>query len=204
MDINDQAEVEVPILYGRKASTRGETFTMVFSPSQGAGGSAKAVGCKSDVNTSDDLIAEATELWTAETKGINQQNRVSSQWGCVALLVKDTHTFPNQILTGWHQRVANEQTHYNGFNDYNQQPIVTPTGHLNITWPNAAAKFDLLLATANRLKPKARPTSMQIAEAWWTNDLKNVEYFIMNRKSGIRTADDANILTTLSDRLQNL
>jgi hypothetical protein len=67
LDMDHQFRVTAPIRYGRLSTSRGNTYTMVFSQSAGPG-QAIAIRCKRSIATADDLIAEAEHLWAAEMK----------------------------------------------------------------------------------------------------------------------------------------
>src|ERR1700722_16557381 len=58
--------VAAPIRYGRKSTSRGDTYTMVFSRGCPAG-QAVVVPCASKVSRSEDLITEAEYLRAAES-----------------------------------------------------------------------------------------------------------------------------------------
>ena len=58
---------------------------MVFSPELGPRlGVGKVIRCRYAVNSSDDLIQEASALWRAEQPG--GKDVISAGWGCVAIL----------------------------------------------------------------------------------------------------------------------
>ena len=116
-EADSEFRVSVPIRYGRKSVTRGGSYTMVFSPEYTSSlGMAKVVRCKRDVTSIDDLTAEATELWVAESKETHR-GRLSTGWGCVALLVSDTFLDgPDReerigLLANWAERVAQEKNY---------------------------------------------------------------------------------------------
>jgi hypothetical protein len=81
--------VHAPIRYGRKSSSRGNTFTMVFSPEcANCLATAKAIRCNADVSTIGELVAEAEALWGAESSDA-QPGQISAQWGCVAIVAPE-------------------------------------------------------------------------------------------------------------------
>lgn len=75
--LNSAQQVYAPIRYGRKSSSRNDTYTMVFSRlcvrRDYGFGKALAVPCRHDITSTDDLMAEAQALWAAEV------NQVSSK-----------------------------------------------------------------------------------------------------------------------------
>ena len=84
LDMTSAQAVTAPIRYGRKAKTRGNSFTMVFSRLCPAG-TAKLVPCSRHFNPQD-LITEAEYLWKAEQPDA-ELHRIASPWGCVAALL---------------------------------------------------------------------------------------------------------------------
>ena len=75
--------MRVPIRYGRRSTTRGDSYTMVVSPALAANelGTAIAVPYHSC-----DHVEEAEELWAAEDNGnITPKGIISASFGCVAL-----------------------------------------------------------------------------------------------------------------------
>jgi len=97
--------VKAPIRYGRLSEKRA-TYTMVFSElSEDQLGQAKVVQCRNRVASLPDLITEAEWLWSAESKH-PPERRISSSWGCVALLSHPEKEIPQDLLDGWAQHVA--------------------------------------------------------------------------------------------------
>jgi len=78
LDVASAQAVTAPIRYGRKARTRGNSFTMVFSR-QCPAGLAKLVPCSHTISTPQDLITEAEYLWKAE-KPDAELHRIASRW----------------------------------------------------------------------------------------------------------------------------
>jgi hypothetical protein len=195
--------VEVPIHYGRRSSTRGNTYSSIVFDMESKLGQARIVPFSNDIESFADLAREATEIWTAELNGDNQRNEISASWGCVALLASPeanrSGRLPADLVDQWSARVAEERVHYDG------RECVNAFGQLLIDWPKISngkeLGVDLLLATANFPDGK-RPTEKQIAESYWHDDLSNVDYFIKNRKHDIQTAYDHQILRELATLLK--
>ncbi|RTL36704.1 MAG: hypothetical protein EKK48_26085 [Candidatus Melainabacteria bacterium] len=192
--------VQVPIAYGRRSKTRGNTYSsIVFDTAINMMGQALVVPCVNQVRHLRDLILEATHLWTAELNGDNQFNEISAKWGCVALLPHPDRELdgqiPESLLKGWATRVSRERDHYETC------ASVDSSGRLLIDWPRKsngeALDLDLLLATAN-FPERKMPTANDIARAYWHNDLTNLDYFTKNHKNGIKTAADAKIMQELA------
>ena len=84
LDVGGQISVKAPIYYGRKSSSRGKTYTMTFRP-DGPFGEAILVPCLAEIETIDDLMAEAGALWKAEAPKA-ATGTIGSNWGCVGAL----------------------------------------------------------------------------------------------------------------------
>ena len=192
--------VKVPIRYGRKSRSRGNTYTMVFSRGCQLG-EGKAVPCSHSVSCVEELIEEAECLWAAEqpSEQSQRQNALSANWGCVALLANPrVQKDLVGVLNGWGKRVALEK-------NYNRKQYDEPDGRslmdeqaiLQIPWPNQTdtsigLALDLVLATATKPE-KDYPSARLIAQAWKDDRKGHVDYFWCNRKNGIRTFQDDEI-----------
>ena len=200
--MKDAVTVEVPIHYGRRSKTRGNTYSSIVFDAANKMGQARVVPCLTSVKTLAELVGEATAMWTAEKNGDNEYNEISAKWGCVALLPHPEHglesLIPPDLLKGWANRIATEHA------NYENRISVDRSGRLLIDWPKQVKgeelNLDLLLATANFPDGKA-PTEKEIAKAYWEDDLSHVDYFIKNRKSGITTPSDNTILMELAKLL---
>jgi hypothetical protein len=201
--------VRVPIRYGRLSESRGNTYTMVFSPELGLRlGVGKAIRCRNAVNGIDDLMREARELWRAEQPKGN--GVISASWGCVAILTspgfldhKDA-VARIKLLEDWAE-ITRQQKGYGVFAfsaadcaAAGKRPVIE-NGRLNIPWPKFknhwSLSLDLVLLTAT--KPEITPegtyrAAEEIAGAWKKNQ-KEDYYFRNNRLAGIQTADDEEI-----------
>src|SRR6266567_5991515 len=62
-----KVSVEVAIYYGRRSPSRGNTYTMTFEGDRRLG-RAVLVPCRAEVASASGLIAEAQEVWRAESK----------------------------------------------------------------------------------------------------------------------------------------
>lgn len=205
LDWKRQFDVRVPIRYGRKSSTRGNTYTMVFSPS-GQMGRAKVVQCKKRVVTSMDIVDEARLLWAAE-RNVASSQEVSANWGSVALLINPSIEIPRTVADGWASHVSAE----GGYGEVGCLPEEAPMieqGQLRIPWPTRVTgepiPLAMVLATATNpeLGPEnpTYPPAAQIAEAWNRDPGKNVRYFWNNRDCGINTSQDEEIIRFLQPR----
>lgn len=203
--------VHVPIRYGRLSSSRGNTFTMVFSPEyQRRHGTAKTIQCKHTVSSFGDLLAEATELWVAESDE-KHRGELSAKWGCIALVTPDDFLDQpdrkerQELLAAWAANVSKQPFYGDlGFSSEDEKAAKGPViagGRLRISWPTltdgGSIPFDLLLATATNpeigpgKKRNRYPSVKEIADAW--NTRGHTYYFRCNRLTGIKTSDDSEI-----------
>lgn len=198
--------VTAPIRYGRLSSSRGNSYTMVFSRSAEAG-QAKAVPCAHTVSTLRDLLAEAERLWRAEQPSAGK-HRIAANWGCVALLCNPDKEIPDELLAGWAERVADEPGYGIVSQTQEEGEIVSKDGLLRIDWPTRVGgeeplDLDMLLLTANDPTltgtPPAYPTVEIIADAW-NRAGNHVEYFWNNFDNGIQTFQDEDIRRRLQPR----
>jgi hypothetical protein len=208
-DAGSEFMVCAPIRYGRLSSSRGNTFTMVFSPEYNQRlGIAKVIQCKELISSIDGLVSEAEELWVAESDE-RHRGEICTGWGCITLVTPDNFLDQadredrQRLLDGWAARVSLERS-YGELRFSAKDRVaaggreVIERGRLRIPWPTlvdgGAIPFDLLLATATDPAIKTNghyPTVEAIAAAWNKND--HVYYFRCNRLSGIQTADDGAI-----------
>lgn len=206
LDMASVQAVTAPIRYGRKARTRGNSFTMVFSRMCPAG-AAKLVPCSNKISTLQDLVTEAEYLWKAEQPGA-KSHRIASTWGCVAVLCHPERKLPDAILHGWANRVAAEHRYGNVPQAEAEGCLVSAHGSLSIDWPRlveggAPVQLDILLVTANHPDldgtPRCYPSVENTARAW-NSAGSHAEYFWKNTDSGIRTFQDEEIRELLHPR----
>lgn len=197
--------VSAPIRYGRLSSSRGNSYTMVFSRSCPAG-QAKLVPCSQTISSVDELIREAQHLWKAEQPSAGH-GRIAANWGCVTILPNPQRKIPEEILRGWAERVAREP-HYGSVSQTKDEgELLSRDGLLRISWPRLAngiaVDFDLLLATANdpriTTSNPSYPDVQAIARAW-NRAGNHVEYYWKNIDNDIKTFQDDEIIDQLNPR----
>ncbi len=186
LDLENQVFVRVPIRYGRRSRTRGNTFTMVFR-SDNVLGRAVLVPCLSSVKNIDDLVAEATALWKAERPSA-REGEIGASWGCVGALFHYPHEYL-ELVKKWGLYFQNRSGR--------AIDPVDSDGLLRIPWPtkvdgSPVTEFDVILAVATQAANPA-PKVEDIADAWINQDKGNERYFFENVRHGIRTAEDLNI-----------
>lgn len=204
LDCVRRQQVRVPIRYGRRSRSRGNSYTMVFSSGlrEEQFGTAIAIPFKSE-----NLLEEAKRLWAAEAPSAREPNGcISDCWGCVALLEHPQVPLPRDVRTRWTAGVEREP-HY-GMVDHahDEAATVDESGFLGIRWPRtengSLLEMDALLATATcpTLDAGDYPSSCKIAEAWSTpGGRKETKYFWCNRAHGITTFQDAEIEAKLRE-----
>lgn len=197
--VNEAIDVAAPIRYGRKSSSRGDTYTMVLSMKAQLG-RAKVIPCLKPINNFNDLIEEAVHLWQAESQTAND-SAVSASWGCVGLKLRDGVVCPDDILSKWAQVAKDNQAHFNIRHAHDELPLLDNSGMLQITWPTRAdgeplTEIDAILVSVNQPTLTAKneyADPYDIARAW----LKCPEhdnYFYKNSEHGIKTFEDDAIL----------
>jgi hypothetical protein len=200
--------VTAPIRYGKKARTRGNSFTMVFSRLCPPG-TAMLVPCSHTISTPQDLITEAEHLWKAEQPDA-ELHRIASPlgWGCVAALCNPQRKLPQEILNGWAKRVADAPGYGKVPQTEAEGRLISKEGLLQIAWPRlveggAEVQLDILLVTANAPDlsgtPLCYPSVETIARAWNLAG-GHAEYFWTNTDRGIRTFQDDEIRELLHPR----
>jgi hypothetical protein len=180
--------VATPIRYGRKSSSRADTFTMIFSPGDPVG-EAVILPCRCDIATLDDLIVETQALWQAEARA-KDPGPISDGWGCIGAMFSSAATLLSEEWSAHFRRCGARQV-----------SVVNAEGILEIDWParldGGAADFDLILATATK-PAKALPSAEDVADAWIERGSEG--YFFNNVKHGIRTAGDGDIWKRIKER----
>ena len=204
LEMDTHLHVKVPIRYGRRSQSRGCSYTMVFSP----GLSAEQFGHGIVVPfKSRDVIKEAEYLWTAERDRGTSNQRISADWGCIAVLENPERPIHHEIRHAWTERLGREPCYGQMFNTpLGEETPVNKSGFLMISWPATLSgrplKFDVLIATATNPTIIAGhyPAVQQIADAWKTpQGTKHRTYFQNNRKCGIQTYQDPEIARLLDD-----
>lgn len=177
---SDAIQVTAPIRYGRKSTSRGNTYTMVIDPGTSSG-SAVLVPCQAEVAHVQDLLAEAEALWKAEQPSAVVGD-LGAAWGCVGACFYDERC---DVAIEWRKRLrgATQAVH-----------PVDQSGILRIAWPllvreGASIPVDVILATATKAQ-RTPPTAIEIADAFIAQHGSHERYFFENVRNGIRTADD--------------
>lgn len=191
-DWNNVARVRAPIRYGRRSSTRGNTFSMCFD-NECPDGLGYLVKCTKIVNSPIELINIARDLWSAEAL-IESTDTISASWGTVGTIFKND----DKYFQEWNR-------YFSRYGTLNQS--VKNDGTLNIGWPEPLEKcdnlaIDIILATPTvAQRPWAK--SSEVAEAWIDQENGNERYFLNCVRSGIRTFQDIDIWAQIVARSPN-
>ena len=190
--MEERIPVRVPIRYGRRSRTRGNTFTMVFRDDESLG-QAVVMPCVFPVTSIEDLSEEASALWKAEQPSADE-GEVGSSWGCVGVLLRDKNL--RHFVRDWGRY----------FQAYSKGPVspVDDEGILNIPWPVKLDNFplsevDILLSTSTQAN-RPLPTAIEIADAWINQNEGHERYFFENVRHSIRTAEDLDIWRRIEER----
>lgn len=201
LDANNPLHVSAPIRYGRCSSSRGYTYTMVFSAGleKEKFGQAIVLPCRQSAPTVDDLLEEARHLWAAERKRVRPEG-ICARWGCVALLPNLKRDLPEDLVAGWKSYVSGKSDYPQLKSAKGEPKAVSESGILNISWPqpldDTELEYDALLGTATcpTIKDDDYPSAQTIATAWTKAKGKtHVNYFCKNVISGITTWQDQEI-----------
>lgn len=188
LDLPAQQHVMVPIRYGRRSQTWGNSFTMILD-AEASVGQAVLIPCKVPVSSFEDLIEEVQWLWTAEANKPTP-NEFHRGWGCVGSLLS-SNEFAQALEDQWRGYFQNAKAA--------KFPAIDCAGKLNIPWPKLISgapveDFEVILATATMPEPVGnRPSATQIAKCWIDQNDGHARYFFENVRHGIRTHDDHEI-----------
>jgi hypothetical protein len=185
LDLVQKISVKAPIYYGRNSNSRGKTYTMTFR-ADGPFGKAILVPCRAEIETIDDLLAEAGALWKAEAPK-SALETIGSGWGCVGVLFGNDKA-RGLFAAGWADHFQRK-----GMKGLS---VIKPDGNLDIAWPtsleNAPMDIDIILATATT-PSVVPPTANTVADAWIEQSGNYERYFLENVRHGIRTTTDLEI-----------
>lgn len=190
--VEDKMLVKVPICYGRRSSSRGNTFTMTFAPDS-LPGQGVLISCRASIDNVTAFVADAEALWKAEQPSA-PAGSIGASWGCVGVMFC-AEAAPWRLA--WTDHFCAKASA--------SVPPVEEDGVLCIPWPvrvadGTAADVDVILATATRAEVK-RPTAAEIADAWIDQCDGRERYFFENVRHGIRTHDDGLIWRRIEQRV---
>ncbi len=190
---------KVPIRYGRKSGKkRKHTYTMVFSSScENSLGQGIILPFNTEIISFEGLELQAIALARAEGIYRDNNSRLSSDWGSVALLINPVlmnkdFASGELIKNKWssiYHKYSGAFFPENYKINSSEKPSITYDGFLNILWQtNEMKEFDLLIATPVVPEPKSLIEPLEIAQQIFDNDYS--VYFDTNREKKIFTTQD--------------
>ena len=196
----------VPIRYGRKSSSRKDTYSMIFDNAIKTNlGQGLILEFQQPINSFEDLERQAIALAIAEGIYKSTNKRITCSWGSVGLLINPKLKTNNIgkfefISKKWsdHYQLYNKTFRANDYqtNAEIQSPI-DQNGYLTISWQDTMDKFDILFATPVIPDPKETLTAKQIADKMIEKRFDT--YFKNNLAHNIRTSQDKEIADYLRD-----
>lgn len=205
--LGEARDLRLPIRYGRLSTTRGLTYTMVFSQEvdgqSATMGTGKVIPCRQRLQDWEQIVSEATHLWASESNTEASSGSVSDAWGCAALLLNPDADGTDELARSWRRHVFGRPGFGRLDSADEETSIVTQSGLLAISWPRhpdgSTVDLDVLMAAATKAEIVAGryPSSRTIADAWISGS-RHSSYFWNNRKHGITTFQDAEIESILN------
>lgn len=199
---DNKIPVNVRIRYGRKSSTRQDTFTMIISNHPNTEfGTAYILPFKEKIKNARNLESQAFAMAGAEGLWKKSEPSLNKSWGTVGLLI-NPKLEESRNLEIIKERWTKIYSEYN-FNpsDYTiekEPEMIDKNGFLKIEWTDEMNEFDFLIATLTVPYPKSLLAEKIIAEK--INKTGYDEYFMNNYKNGIRTFQDDEIIKKLNKK----
>lgn len=201
--------IDLPITYGRKSTSRYCTYTMVFANSVDKKGKGYVIPYKDKINIEENynqLYCQALKL--AEVEGISKsgEGTLVKKWGSVGLKL-------NSQFIKKHKKIAEEliifwKTHFSELDielyriDENENSSITKEGLLNFNVEEPLDGIDYFLATPVSPNVKKYPNGAEIAQAMNESREEYFSYFIENRRKGIVTKYDEEIIKNLTEKIK--
>lgn len=189
---------------------------MVFARSCSAPerlGTGLVVPARAECCDPEHLLEEAECLWAAE-KNSRDRDGIAREWGRVCLVCQPDRPLPSQFASVWKAAVGKAGWCYRAVpGAEGEEQLIDPVlGLAQFEWPVDAeslqplTEFDLLLMTATEptLRNSHYPSATEIAEAWRADPNDHVSYFYSNRRHGIRTYEDDEILRVVKGESSNI
>jgi len=202
LDLTSITYVKVPICYGRISSSRGYTYTMVFSEdlirNSRKMGQGIVIKCRKEITNGRDLREEAEHLWAAEREDREPDGSISRKWGRIGLFVKPNTCNHEDVKRYWGMKVQNDKTYCRSSWSVAERKLIDNNGLFTIPWPKPTngeeLSLDFILATATKpdFENGKCPNAAKIARAWKDNP-KDACYFWNNIEWGIKTFQDKEI-----------
>jgi hypothetical protein len=196
LDLENKIAVKLPIRYGRKSSSRKNTYTMIFSKSVQTYGTAFIIPYIQDTKYFEDVKFQALRF--SEAEGISSKehpNRLIASWGAVGIAFNKARIdLNNEIRKNWHKEF--ESFNNLGYKIGNESPSIQENGELNfeLEFPY---NIEYVFATPMQPNVAQYPTINKIIEAILESDTKYDTYVKENFRNGIRVENDNEIIRRL-------
>lgn len=196
--MEDSSNVIVPIRYGR--FSRDKVYTMIFDYRlpKNHFGKAKAVPLKETITSLDQITRITNGLSLIEGGKTDTFIKGNKKPWCVCTLWMNPSlgdSLRNDLTDYWHERLQENSV---GYKSFAQQPYsfsCSKQGILDISWQEELNNLDFLIATSTL--PKLRDGVKELTVPEIANHIDNRAYFHENRKVGITTFQDEEILEEL-------
>ncbi|UII31244.1 hypothetical protein LVD17_23415 [Fulvivirga ulvae] len=191
LKLHEAVNVRVPIRYGRFSLHN--TYTMIFDK-RVKPGVAKAVPF-SNANMADfgEIREEVTAISRAEGQFDEGFIKSERAWCVCTVLLNPAidKSARTHILEQWQNELQMNEPGYRYFSNNTERYSVHSTGELDAPWPEEAAAFDFLIATAT--KEKKREGVSEVTAEEIARHVSNRPYFHPNLEHGISTYQDEGI-----------
>ena len=211
LNLNLKEITPLPIRYGRSSSSRIDTYTMVFSSSYiRKKGHGIIIPFKKTIDflTGTNLQNQAKRL--AIVEGICDQtgdrSTLIKNWGCIAIWINPQSKYKQEIKKMWSTIIQNVQFGYSkirvsNFKWGDEDSLLLDDYSLDL---KIKSDYDFLLCTyiipkhknIQKNSERVYPSPKEMSDAILASGYKT--YFSKNRKNGIVTFDDKQILKRLS------
>jgi len=197
--IEKKVPVRIRIRYGRKSSTRQDTFTMIVSNHPNTEfGIAYILPFKEKIKNARNLESQAFAMAGAEGLWKKSEPSLNKNWGTVGLLINPKLEKSRSLETireRWVKLYSEYDWDKLDYQIENEPELIDKNGFLNIEWTEEMNDFDFLIATLTVPDPKKFLDEQTIADK--INETGYDEYFLTNYQNGIRTFQDERIIEKL-------
>lgn len=198
--LNEESKISVPvkIRYGRRSTSREDTYSMIFSNHQETKfGKGLILPFKDEIKNFRQIEKQAFAL--AKAEGIwkdTNEPRIHAGWGTVGILFNPKIDKKSETLIkeGWSKIYENYEGKYdptNYVNNSEDKSIIDKNGVLQLDWVEEMNDFSFLLATPVQPRPRKLLTSKEIAQKMVEKNY--FKYFEENTSNGIFTFQDKEI-----------
>ncbi|MGN7787755.1 hypothetical protein ACTJIJ_24690 [Niabella sp. 22666] len=207
LQMEQKIPVSVPIRYGRKSSSRQNTYTMIFSNHASTKlGQAFIMPLKEEIKNYN--ILEKNAFAMAKAEGIwgndDATPTINKRWGTLGLLINPKIDATDKvnadlIRNRWQELYKTYDSFDPSIYNISQDdvPVIDQQGFLQLPWTEQMNEFDFLLATPTVPNPHRILSALEISGKM--NETGYWSYFKNNVDHGIATFQDEEIT-----KLQNM